>query len=146
MFTYVIQITSNEFSIHQMWRCGGNLQILLQFCNQWTVWNFFYIVKRSHGLISRQDFDRKRKHWMFTYVNSILCLLTLPASNNVVKYFLKLYSNASVFSKHKTIQKSLNNTVVTNESPLPTSFSTMTFKLLYFLNPIPTGLCHVITV
>ena len=67
---------------------------------------------------------------MFTYVNSILCLLTLPASNNGVKYLLKLYSNASVFSKNKTIQKSFNNTVLTNKNPLPTSFSTMTLNYL----------------
>ena len=37
MFTYVIPIKSNEFSIHQMWQYGENLQTFLQFHTQWTV-------------------------------------------------------------------------------------------------------------
>ena len=28
-------------------QCGGNLQIILQFCIQWTVWNFFTLLKES---------------------------------------------------------------------------------------------------
>ena len=132
MFTNVIQITSNEFSIHQMWRCGGNLQILLQFCNQWTVWNFFYIVKRSHGLISRQDFDRKRKHWMFTYVNSILCLLTLPASNNGVKHFWSCIQMLLYFQNIKQYK-----------SPLIIQWSQM--KVLYQLHSLQWHLNYCIS-
>ena len=47
MFTYAIQITLNEFSTQ---KCGGNLQILLQFCTYWTVWNFYYSVKGAMAL------------------------------------------------------------------------------------------------
>ena len=56
MFTYVIQITSNEFSIHQMWQCGGNLQIILQFCTQPvdSLELFFYIVKGAMVLFQNR--------------------------------------------------------------------------------------------